>query len=46
MSNHLPIYHKLKKQFLQWMPEERITRIRNMALLVTALCGLKNYSAM
>lgn len=37
MSNHLPLYHKLKKQFLQWVPEERITRIRNMALLVMAL---------
>lgn len=37
MQTHLPLYHKLKEQFLQWVPEERITRIRNMALLITGL---------
>lgn len=41
MSNHLPLYHKLKKQFLQWMPEERITRVRNFALFATALYASK-----
>ena len=42
MSNHLPLYHKLKKQFLQWVPQERITRVRNFALLTTALYASKS----
>jgi len=42
MSNHLLLYHNLKKQFLQWMPKERITRVRNFALLITALYASKS----
>ena len=36
MHSHLLLYHKVKEQFQQWLPKERITRIRNMALLITA----------
>ena len=42
MSNHLLLYHNLKNQFLQWMPKERITRVRNFALLITALYASKS----
>jgi hypothetical protein len=42
MSNHLRLYHKLKNQFLQWVPKERITRVRNLALLTTALYASKS----
>jgi len=37
MHSHLLLYHKVKEQFQQWLPKERITRIRNMALLITGL---------
>ncbi len=37
MPNNLRLYHKMKAQLCQWLPEERITRIRNMALLLTGL---------
>ena len=37
MLNHLPLYHKVKERFRQWLPKERITRIRNMTLLVVGL---------
>ena len=37
MLNNLQMYHKLMDQFCQWLPGERITRIRNMALMVTGL---------
>lgn len=37
MPNNLQLYHKVLRQLCQWLPEERITRHRNMALLVTGL---------
>jgi hypothetical protein len=37
MSNNLQVYHKALKQFCQWFPQERITRMRNLALLVMGL---------
>lgn len=37
MNNNLRLYHKTLNQFCQWFPNERITRMRNLALLVTGL---------
>lgn len=37
MSNNLRLYHTVLKQLCQWLPDERITRMRNLALLVTGL---------
>jgi len=37
MSNNLRMYHKILTQLCQWLPDERITRMRNLALLVTGL---------
>lgn len=37
MPNNLQLYHKLLRRFCQWLPDERITRQRNMALLVAGL---------
>ena len=37
MSNNLQYYYKVQAQLRQWLPEERITRIRNMALLIVGL---------
>lgn len=37
MQNNLYLYHKILDQLCQWLPEERITRKRNLALLVTGL---------
>jgi len=37
MPNNLQIYHKVRRQFCQWFPEERSTRIRNMALFIMGL---------
>lgn len=37
MRNNLHVYHSVLLQIQQWLPEERITRQRNMALLVTGL---------
>lgn len=37
MPNNLQLYHKMKSQLCQWLPGERITRIRNMALLLMGL---------
>ena len=37
MSNNLQYYYKVQEQLCQWLPEERITRIRNMALLIVGL---------
>lgn len=37
MPNNLQLYHKVLQQLCQWLPEERITRQRNMAPLVTGL---------
>jgi hypothetical protein len=37
MPNNLQLYHKMRRQFCQWLPAERSTRIQNMALFVTGL---------
>ena len=37
MQNNLQLYHRILRQLCQWLPDERITRKRNMALLVTGL---------
>ena len=35
--NNLDTYHKVLKQLSKWLPKERITRKRNMALLIVGL---------
>lgn len=37
MRNNLQLYNKFLQQLCQWLPEERITRKRNLALLVVGL---------
>jgi hypothetical protein len=37
MPNNLQLYHKMKRQLCQWLPEERSTRLHNMALFLTGL---------
>lgn len=37
MSTNLRLYHTILHQIRQWWPEERVTRQRNMALLITGL---------
>ena len=37
MRNNLQLYHKCLRQVCQWLPRERITRKRNLALLVVGL---------
>jgi hypothetical protein len=37
MQTNLQMYHRVLEQLCQWLPEERITRKRNMALLVMGL---------
>ena len=37
MPNNLQLYHKMKRQLCQWLPDERITRIDNMTLLLVGL---------
>ena len=37
MTNNLQFYHKTVAQLCQWLPGERITRLRNMALLLVGL---------
>jgi len=37
MPNNLHTYHKTLQQLRQWLPNERITRLRNMALLMLGL---------
>lgn len=37
MPHNLHTYNKILRQLRQWLPQERITRQRNMALLVTGL---------
>ncbi len=37
MQNNLSLYNKLLDRLCQWLPEERITRKRNLAFLVTGL---------
>ena len=37
MANNLQMYHRILTGLCQWHPGERITRIRNMALLLVGL---------
>jgi hypothetical protein len=37
MPNNLQLYHEMRRQFCQWLPNERSTRIRNKALFITGL---------
>lgn len=37
MRNNLQVYHTTLQQICQWLPGERVTRQRNMALLMTGL---------
>lgn len=37
MRNNLPIYHKVLDQLCQWLPDERLSRKRNLAMLVTGI---------
>ena len=37
MSNNLQYYYRIQAQLCQWLPQERVTRIRNMALLIMGL---------
>ena len=37
MQNNLQCYYKVLNRLCQWLPEERITRLRNMALLIVGL---------
>lgn len=37
MPNNLQLYHKVLQQICQWLPEERVTRQRNLALFITGL---------
>lgn len=34
MRNNLPLYHKVLDQLCQWLPDERMSRKRNLAMLV------------
>ena len=38
MPHNLRLYHKVFHQICQWLPAERVTRQRNLALLVMGLC--------
>lgn len=37
MRNNLQLYHTILRQLGQWLPNERITRQRNLALLITGI---------
>jgi hypothetical protein len=37
MQTNLRLYHRILEQLCQWLPQERITRQRNMAMLVMGL---------
>lgn len=37
MANNLQLYHRILRELCQWHPGERITRIRNLALLLVGL---------
>ncbi len=37
MPNNLQTYHNVLQQLRQWLPQERITRLRNMSLLILGL---------
>lgn len=41
MANNLQLYHKTVNQLCQWLPDERITRVRNMALLLVGLTSAR-----
>lgn len=41
MTNNLQLYHKTINQLRQWLPDERITRVRNMALLLVGLTSAR-----
>lgn len=38
MPHNLQLYHKVLHQLCQWLPSSRITRARNLALLIVGLC--------
>lgn len=35
MQTNLLFYHRVLKQLHQWLPDERVTRQRNLALFIT-----------
>ena len=37
MRNNLQLYHKILDQLCKWLPEERVTRKRNLALMITGI---------
>ena len=37
MRNNLQLYHKMLAQLCKWLPEERVTRKRNLALMITGI---------
>lgn len=37
MRNNLHLYHKILEQLCQWLPDERVTRQRNLALMITGI---------
>ena len=37
MRNNLRVYHTMTAQIRKWLPDERITRVRNLALFLTGL---------
>lgn len=37
MQNNLRLYHKILDQLCKWLPEERVTRKRNLALMITGI---------
>jgi hypothetical protein len=37
MRNNLRLYHTITAQIRKWLPDERITRVRNLALFLTGL---------
>ena len=37
MRDNLRLYHTMVAQIRKWLPDERITRVRNLALFLTGL---------
>jgi hypothetical protein len=37
MRDNLRLYHTMTAQISKWLPDERITRVRNLALFLTGL---------
>ena len=37
MRDNLRLYHTMTAQICQWLPDERVTRVRNLALFLTGL---------